>query len=76
MYVAAARPAEVLQLLAEDRSAKQVASALDNSPRTAESHQYAIIAALEVKAPAELVREAVKRGLICEEPPKSPPLFP
>lgn len=60
------RQAEVLQLLAEGRSAKEVAAALDLSPRTVESHKYAIMEALGVKTSAELVREAVKRGLVCD----------
>ena len=60
------RQAEVLQLLAEGRSAKEVAAALDLSPRTVESHKYAIMEALGVKTSAELVREAIKRGLVCD----------
>ncbi|MBI1354151.1 MAG: response regulator [Acidobacteria bacterium] len=58
------RQAEVLQLLAEGRSAKEIAAQLDLSPRTVESHKYAIMEALGVKTSAELVREAVKRGLV------------
>ena len=60
------RQSEVLQLLAEGKSAKQVAAALDLSPRTVESHKYAIMEALGVKTSAELVREAVKRGIVCD----------
>lgn len=60
------RQSEVLQLLAEGRSAKEVAAALDLSARTVESHKYAIMEALGVKTSAELVREAVKRGLVCD----------
>jgi DNA-binding NarL/FixJ family response regulator len=60
------RQAEILQLLAEGRSSKEVAAALDLSPRTVESHKYAIMEALGVKTSAELVREAVKRGLVCD----------
>ena len=58
------RQAEVLQLLAEGNSAKEIAATLDLSPRTVESHKYAIMEALGVKTSAELVREAVKRGLV------------
>jgi DNA-binding NarL/FixJ family response regulator len=60
------RQSEVLQLLAEGRSAKEVAATLDLSARTVESHKYAIMEALGVKTSAELVREAVKRGLVCD----------
>lgn len=58
------RQEEILQLLAEGRSAKEIAAMLDLSPRTVESHKYAIMEALGVKTSAELIREAVKRGLV------------
>ena len=60
------RQAEVLQLIAEGRSAKEIAALLDLSPRTVESHQYSIMETLGVKTSAELVREAVKRGLVAD----------
>lgn len=58
------RQSEVLQLVAEGRSAKEIAAMLDLSPRTVESHKYSIMEVLGVKTSAELVREAVKRGLV------------
>lgn len=58
------RQEEILQLLAEGRSAKEIAALLDVSPRTVESHKYAIMDALGLKTSAELVREAVRRGLV------------
>ena len=58
------RQSEVLQLIAEGRSAKEIAATLDLSPRTVESHKYSIMEVLGVKTSAELVREAVKRGLV------------
>lgn len=58
------RQEEILQLLAEGQSAKEIAALLDVSPRTVESHKYAIMEALGLKTSAELVREAVKRGLV------------
>lgn len=60
------RQAEVLQLVAEGRSAKEIAAILDLSPRTVESHKYSIMEILDVKTTAELVREAVKRGLVTD----------
>ncbi len=60
------RQSEVLQLIAEGRSAKEIAAMLDLSPRTVESHKYAIMEILDVKTSAELVREAVKRGLVAD----------
>jgi DNA-binding NarL/FixJ family response regulator len=58
------REREVLQLLAEGRSMKEVAGVLDISPRTVEFHKYRIMAALGVKTNAELVQQAAKLGLI------------
>jgi RNA polymerase sigma factor (sigma-70 family) len=58
------REREVLQLLAEGRSMKEVAAVLDISPRTVEFHKYRIMELLRVKTNAELVQQAIKLGLI------------
>jgi DNA-binding NarL/FixJ family response regulator len=58
------REREVLQLLAEGRSMKEVAAVLDISPRTVEFHKYRIMGVLGVKTNAELVQQAAKLGLI------------
>lgn len=58
------RQEEVLQLIAEGKSAKEIAAELDLSPRTVESHKYAMMDQLGLKTSAELVQYAVKRGLI------------
>jgi len=57
------RQREVLQLLAEGRSMKEVAAALDITPRTVAHHKYAMMEALGIKSSAELVKYAVRRGL-------------
>jgi DNA-binding NarL/FixJ family response regulator len=59
-----AREREVLQLLAEGKSMKEVAALLDISPRTVEFHKYRIMDLLRVKTNAELVQQAIKLGLI------------
>jgi DNA-binding NarL/FixJ family response regulator len=59
-----AREREVLQLLAEGKSMKEVAALLDISPRTVEFHKYRIMELLRVKTTAELVQQAIKLGLI------------
>jgi DNA-binding NarL/FixJ family response regulator len=61
------RQREVLQLLAEGRSAKEIATILDISSRTVEFHKYKIMEELGVKTAAELIRLAVKHGLIDKE---------
>ena len=58
------REREVLQLLAEGKSMKEVASVLDISPRTVEFHKYRRMELLGVKTNAELVQYAIKHGLI------------
>lgn len=58
------RQTEVLQLIAEGRTMKEVASKLGISPRTAESHKYYMMHALGCKTTADLVRHAVKLHLV------------
>ena len=60
------RQREVLQLIAEGRTMKEVAAVLNISPRTAESHKYEIMQVLGVQTTAELVQCAVRMKLIGE----------
>jgi DNA-binding NarL/FixJ family response regulator len=58
------REREVLQLIAEGKSTKQVAETLGITVKTAESHRSRIMFKLEIHEKAGLVRYAIKRGLI------------
>lgn len=58
------RQREVLQLLAEGRSAKQTATALGISHRTVEFHKYELMESLGIKSNAELIHFAIKHGLV------------
>jgi DNA-binding NarL/FixJ family response regulator len=58
------RQREVLQLIAEGRTMKEVASILNISPRTAESHKYEIMQVLGVDTTAALVQYAVRMKLV------------
>jgi DNA-binding NarL/FixJ family response regulator len=58
------RQREVLQLLAEGRSMKEVASILDVTPRTVAFHKYRMMEQLHLKTSAELVQYAVKHGIV------------
>jgi len=58
------RQQEVLQLVAEGRSAKQVAGVLGISVRTAEAHKAHILEALGLHTTAELVRYALRNGIV------------
>jgi DNA-binding NarL/FixJ family response regulator len=59
-----ARQREVLHLVAEGKSAKEIAAILNISPRTAEAHKYKIMDELGVKTSAELVQYAIRHGLL------------
>jgi DNA-binding NarL/FixJ family response regulator len=58
------RQREVLQLLAEGKSTKEVAALLNISARTAEFHKYRMMEQLRIKTTAELVQYAIKHGLL------------
>ena len=58
------RQREVLQLIAEGRTMKEVASILHISPRTAESHKYEIMQTLGVDTTAALIQYALRLRLV------------
>jgi len=58
------RQREILQLLAEGKSAKEIAAALSLSARTVEFHKYAMMETLRIDNSAELIRFAIKHGLV------------
>jgi len=58
------RQREVLQLLAEGRSAKEIAASLEISARTVEFHKYQMMETLDLHTNAELIHFAIKHGLV------------
>ena len=58
------RQREVLQLLAEGRSMKEVASVLKLTPRTVAFHKYRMMEQLRVKSTAELIQYAVRHHIV------------
>ena len=58
------RQREVLQLIAEGRTMKEVASILNISPRTAETHKYDMMEILGVKTTAALIQYALRERLV------------
>ncbi len=58
------RQREVLQLIVEGRSAKEIAAVLKISTRTAEVHKARILEALGLRSTAELVQFAIRNGII------------
>lgn len=57
------REREVLQLIAEGMSAKQIAATLNVSNKTVEFHKYRIMRRLGIHTIAQLTKYAVERGL-------------
>jgi len=58
------RQKEVLQLLAEGRSMKEVAFMLNVTPRTVAFHKYTMMEHLRLKTSAELIQFAMKSSII------------
>ena len=58
------REREIVQLLGEGKSSKEVASALGISVKTAETHRANIMRKLELHSVSELVRYAVRNQII------------
>jgi DNA-binding NarL/FixJ family response regulator len=58
------RQREVLQLIAEGRTSREIADVLCVSPRTVEFHKYKMMQELGLHSTAELTRYAMKHGII------------
>ena len=58
------RQREVLQLLAEGKSMKEVASILNVTPRTVAFHKYRMMEQLKIKTNAELIQYAIRQHVI------------
>jgi DNA-binding NarL/FixJ family response regulator len=58
------RQREILQLLAEGLSAKEVAGKLQISARTVEFHKYQMMETLQLHNSAELVHFAIRQGIV------------
>lgn len=58
------RQKEVLQLLAEGRSMKEVAFVLNVSPRTVAFHKYTMMEHLSIRSNAELIEYAMRSSIV------------
>jgi DNA-binding NarL/FixJ family response regulator len=61
------RQREVLQLIAEGHSTKEMAAMLDISPKTVEFHRAQVVRVLNLHSTAELTKYAMAHGLISPE---------
>jgi DNA-binding NarL/FixJ family response regulator len=59
-----AQQKQVLQLVAEGRSMKDVAAVLNLAPRAVAAQKYQLMRQLNVKTTAELIQYAVKHGIL------------
>jgi DNA-binding NarL/FixJ family response regulator len=67
------RQREVIQLLAEGHSMKQVAAELKITTRTVAGHKYAVMELLQLKTNADLVQYAIEHGIISLHRTSLPP---
>jgi DNA-binding NarL/FixJ family response regulator len=58
------RQREVLQFLAEGRTAKEIANLLNITPRTVEFHKGQILDQLKLKTTADLIKYALTHGIV------------
>jgi len=63
-FVLSERQRDILRLLADGRSAKEIAKVLDISSRTVEFHKYKVMEALGLKNSAELIQYAIRQGIV------------
>jgi DNA-binding NarL/FixJ family response regulator len=61
------RQREILQLLVEGNSAKEIANLLNISPRTVEFHKYNMMSKLKLKSLSALIQYAIKHGFASAE---------
>ena len=66
------RQREILQMIAEGRSTKEIAFTLEVSAKTVESHRAALMERLGIRDVAGLVIFAVRHGLVTVEPRENP----
>ena len=62
-----ARQREVLQLIAEGRTTKEIAQKLGLSTRTVETHRMQIMERLKIRDLAGLVRYAIREGIVAAD---------
>lgn len=66
-YTLTPREKEVIHLVAEGHTTREIAARLAISPRTVESHRRNLMAKLELRTQSDLIRFALRRGILTEE---------
>jgi two-component system response regulator NreC len=62
------REREVLQLMAEGKTTKQIARSIHISPKTVEGHRLRLMSKLNMESVAKLTKYAIQEGLTSPEP--------
>jgi DNA-binding NarL/FixJ family response regulator len=62
-----ARQREILQLIAEGKNTKEIASTLEISAKTVNAHRLQLMARLDIHDVPGLVRYAIRSGLVSSE---------
>lgn len=60
------RQRDVLRLVAEGNSAREIGARLKISSRTVEYHKYRLMEELKLRSSAELIRYAIKHGIVTD----------
>ena len=58
------RERQILQMLAEGKTSKEIASELDISAYTVDAHRSRVMKKLQLRTIGELIRFALQRGLV------------
>lgn len=58
------REKQILQLLADDKSVRDIAQSLHISPKTVETHKYNVLTKLRLSSMSELTKLAIRHGLV------------
>jgi DNA-binding NarL/FixJ family response regulator len=64
IHTLTSRQRQVLRLVVKGRSAREIGSLLNISPRTVEYHKYRLIEDLQLPNSTALIRYAIENGLV------------
>jgi two-component system response regulator NreC len=62
------REREVLRLVSQGHTGKEIAEGLEISPRTVDRHRQSLMAKLDLHTRAALIKYAVRKGLLDSDP--------
>ena len=64
-----ARQREILQLIAQGQNMQEIGHSLEVTPRTVAFHKYQMMSVLGAKSSADLVKYAMRNGILADENP-------